>query len=203
MLVFFVILGIIIGINLILYLSTIKVELNILKKEHEGEKNNIELKIYFVFLNKIKWLQIKFDKNKLKNIKKPETFKFIIKILRNKNRNLLPNGNDFIKLINKSKAKFEKFNLEAEIGIENVIVLSYLVAIIDILISINLLKKAKDTRKEQYKYVITPYRTEKFYLNLTLNCVICIKISNIVKSIIQNKVDFQNVNSLKTSCNIK
>ena len=156
-----------------------------------------------MFLNKIKWLQIKFDKNKLNNIKKPETFKFIIKILRNKNRNLLPNGNDFIKLINKSKAKFEKFNLEAEIGIENVIVLSYLVAIIDILISINLLKKAKDTKKGQYKYLITPCRTEKFYLDLTLNCVICIKISDIIKGVVKNKVEFQNVNSLKTSCNIK
>lgn len=195
MLVFFIILSIILALSLMISISTIKVEIDTLKIEklEKIKINDFKLKIYLVLFDKLKWLQIKISKEKIENMKKANINKFLkrisnLKIVKNlKNTNFIKKGGMISKAIKASKTKVEKLDLNAEIGIENIIFLSYLVAILDIIVGINLAKRAKDMDVEKYKYIITPRQTRKFYLRLSINCIISVKISNIIRNMIKSK----------------
>lgn len=196
MLVFFIILSIILALSLMLYFSSIKVEIDTLKIE-KLEKINIndfKLKIYLVLFDKLKWIKIKISKEKMKNMKKANINKFLerisnLKVVKSfKNTNFIKKGGMISKAIKVSKTKIEKLDLNAEIGIENIIILSYLVAILDIIVGISLAKRAKDMEEEKYKYIITPRKTRKLYLKLSINCIVSVKISNIIKNMIKSKM---------------
>ena len=195
MLVFFIILGIIMLLGLVVYFSTIRVEVDTLKINNK-EKIQIEdfnLKIYLAFLNKVKWLKIKMNKEKFEKINKGNIDKLLqkakkIKIIKDfVESNILKKGKLLSNAIKETRVCIENLNLEAKIGLENVIILSYMVAVLDMIIGINLAQKAKDLKQEKYQYIITPYQTKKFYLILSLECIISVKISNILKHIIKKQ----------------
>lgn len=209
MLVFLIILGVILIFSFITYFSTIKVKIEAFKIDNSNKLkiNDFIIKIYIMLFGKIKLVKIKITKSKLNNMKKLKFNKLIYKITNLdfieefKKNNFLKGKGIIPKSIKGLKSKIESLDLNAEIGIENVILLSYLVAILDILIGINLSKRAKFTEAKKYKYTIIPSQTNKFYLKLSVKCIISIKISNIIKNVIQNR---GNVKILaKTSCNIK
>lgn len=195
MLVFFIILGIIMLLGLVVYFSTIRVEVDTLKINNK-EKIQIEdfnLKIYLAFLNKVKWLKIKMNKEKFEKINKGNIDKLLqkakkIKIIKDfVESNILKKGKLLSNAIKETRVCIENLNLEAKIGLENVIILSYIVAVLDMIIGINLAQKAKDLKQEKYQYIITPYQAKKFYLILSLECIISVKISNILKHIIKKQ----------------
>lgn len=196
MLVFFIILSIIIIITIMFYFSTIKVEIDTLEIDNlqKTKINSFNIKIYLVFFNKIKWLKISINKEKIEKIKKVNLNKLIEKILnleifkQLKNANFIQKEGIIAKALKKSKINIERLNLKAEIGLDNIIALSYLVAVLDIALGIALARRASSIKEEKYKYVIKPIQTKKFYLSISLNSIICVKVSNIIKIIIRKKL---------------
>lgn len=196
MLVFFIILSIIIIITIMFYFSTIKVEIDTLEIDNlqKAKINSFNIKIYLVFFNKIKWLKISINKEKIEKIKKVNLNRLIEKILnleifkQLKNANFIQKEGIIAKALKKSKINIERLNLKAEIGLDNIIVLSYLVAVLDIALGIALARRASSIKEEKYKYVIEPIQTKKFYLSISLNSIICVKVSNIIKIIIRKKL---------------
>lgn len=196
MLVFFIILSIIITITVMVYFSTIKVEIDTLEIDNlqKIKINDFNIKVYLVLFNKIKWFKISINKEKIEKIKKVNLNKLIEKILNLeifkelKNANLIQKEGIIAKALKKSKINIERLNLKAEVGLDNTIVLSYLVAILDIVLGITLARRASSIKEEKYKYVIRPIQMKKFYLSISLNSIICVRISNIIKIIIRKKL---------------
>lgn len=196
MLVFFIILSIIITITVMVYFSTIKVEIDTLEIDNlqKIKINDFNIKVYLVLFNKIKWFKISINKEKIEKIKKVNLNKLVEKILNLeifkelKNANLIQKEGIIAKALKKSKINIERLNLKAEIGLDNTIVLSYLVAILDIVLGITLARRASSIKEEKYKYVIRPIQMKKFYLSISLNSIICVRISNIIKIIIRKKL---------------
>lgn len=195
MLVFFIILSIIITITVMVYFSTIKVEIDTLEIDNlqKIKINDFNIKVYLVLFNKIKWFKISINKEKIEKIKKVNLNKLVEKILNLeifkelKNANLIQKEGIIAKALKKSKINIERLNLKAEVGLDNTIVLSYLVAILDIVLGITLARRASSIKEEKYKYVIRPIQMKKFYLSISLNSIICVRISNIIKIIIRKK----------------
>lgn len=195
MLVFFIILSIIITITVMVYFSTMKVEINTLEIDNfqKIKINDFNIKVYLVLFNKIKWFKISINKEKIEKIKKVNLNKLVEKILNLeifkelKNANFIQKEGIIAKALKKSKINIERLNLKAEIGLDNTIVLSYLVAILDIVLGITLARRASSIKEEKYKYVIRPIQMKKFYLSISLNSIICVRISNIIKIIIRKK----------------
>ncbi len=195
MLVFFIILSIIITITVMVYFSTIKVEIDTLEIDNlqKIKINDFNIKVYLVLFNKIKWFKISINKEKIEKIKKVNLNKLVEKILNLeifkelKNANFIQKEGIIAKALKKSKINIERLNLKAEIGLDNTIVLSYLVAILDIVLGITLARRASSIKEEKYKYVIRPIQMKKFYLSISLNSIICVRISNIIKIIIRKK----------------
>lgn len=195
MLVFFIILSIIITITVMVYFSTIKVEIDTLEIDNlqKIKINDFNIKVYIVLFNKIKWFKISINKEKIEKIKKVNLNKLVEKILNLeifkelKNANLIQKEGIIAKALKKSKINIERLNLKAEVGLDNTIVLSYLVAILDIVLGITLARRASSIKEEKYKYVIRPIQMKKFYLSISLNSIICVRISNIIKIIIRKK----------------
>lgn len=195
MLVFFIILSIIITITVMVYFSTIKVEIDTLEIDNlqKIKINDFNIKVYLVLFNKIKWFKISINKEKIEKIKKVNLNKLVEKILNLeifkelKNANFIQKEGIIAKALKKSKINIERLNLKAEIGLDNTIVLFYLVAILDIVLGITLARRASSIKEEKYKYVIRPIQMKKFYLSISLNSIICVRISNIIKIIIRKK----------------
>ena len=196
MLVFFIILSIIITITVMVYFSTIKVEIDTLEIDNlqKIKINDFNIKVYLVLFNKIKWFKISINKEKIEKIKKVNPNKLVEKILNLeifkelKNANFIQKEGIIAKALKKSKINIERLNLKAEVGLDNTIVLSYLVAILDIVLGITLARRASSIKEEKYKYVIRPIQMKKFYLSISLNSIICVRISNIIKIIIRKKL---------------
>ena len=196
MLVFFIILSIIITITVMVYFSTIKVEIDTLEIDNlqKIKINDFNIKVYLVLFNKIKWFKISINKEKIEKIKKVNLNKLVEKILNLeifkelKNANFIQKEGIIAKALKKSKINIERLNLKAEVGLDNTIVLSYLVAILDIVLGITLARRASSIKEEKYKYVIRPIQMKKFYLIISLNYIICVRISNIIKIIIRKKL---------------
>lgn len=195
MLVFFIILSIVIILNIIIYFSTIKLEIDTLEINNleKIKINDFNIKIYLEFLSKIKWFKFSISKEKIEKIKKTNLNKLLEKFLnlkiikKLKNVKFIKKEKVIVKAIKESRITIERLNLNAEIGLENIVILCYLVAILNIIIGISLAKKANSIQEEKYNYVIKPVKTKKMYLQISLNTIINIKISNIIKNIIKYK----------------
>lgn len=195
MLVFFIILSIIIILNILIYFSTIKLEIDTLEINNleKIKINDFNIKIYLEFLSKIKWFKFSISKEKIEKIKKTNLNKLLEKILnlqiikKLKNVRFIKKEKIIVKAIKEARITVERLNLNAEIGLENMLILCYLVAILDIIIGISLAKKASSMKEEEYNYIIKPIKTKKLYLKISVNTIINIKISNIIKNIIKYK----------------
>lgn len=200
MLVFFCVLIIIFIIVLIVYYSSIRIEIKNVKIDTTQKPiiNDYRINIYLAFLNKIKYLKLSIYKEKIDKIKNLKFNKIKEKITKlNMFNNLKENGlvkntNLLSKSIKNTHIRLEKFHLKADVGMENIIILSYLVAVSDIIISLFLGRRtiSNSNYKEvvsNYKYVIVPKQSKNMFIKSNINAEISLKISNIVK----------------TSCNLK
>lgn len=184
MLVFFVIL---ISIVILIYLSGISVKIDNIEIER---KNKVKLKdlkinIYLLLFNKIKVLKISVKKEQIEKINFNKILdKFKGKTLE-QDRNIITDN------LKELKIKVKEVKINAKLGLSNVVVLTYLTAILNIILSIIYAKIANGYSKN-YKYQIAPYQTNKFYLNLSINCIINLKIANIIIIIIKNRSEVKN-----------
>lgn len=180
MTVFLIIISIIALAILIIVSSTLRIDI----KELETINTKIiKLKIIISLLafNKLKWIGIKIDKNRIEKIKKSIKKPLMNKILNSK---IFKKYRGVEKIIIKDRKQIlkelkniniEKTKIEVQIGTENPVVTAYTVAIISTLLSILLARKTKEP-----KYEIKPVYVDKNYIHLYLNCIISIKLVHII-----------------------
>ncbi len=195
MLVFFFIISLVFILNVILYFSSIRFEVKTFKIDtiNKPKITDYKIVIYLAFLNKIKYLKIDIYKEKIDRINDLKLNKIKERILnlkiikKMKGNNLINATIKLSKAIRNTNIQLEKIDIKAAIGYSNIVILSNLVAAIDIIISILLARKQRDKSfkinsiQEKYKYVITPKQTNNIYIKTNINVIFSLKISNIVK----------------------
>lgn len=190
MLVFFISIFLII---LLIYLSGISIKIDKLEIENKKLKE-LKITVNLLLFNKIKLINISIDKNLIEKIK------FHNIIAKFKAMGIKQDKNIIIKSLKKLKIQVKTLKVNGKIGLNNAVFLAYLVAIINIIFSFFYVKIA-NKYKENYKYVITPVQTNKFYLKISINCIINIKIANIINMIIMNRSEDKNERTSNRSFN--
>ena len=187
MIVFFIILGIILLTILFIICSTLKINIKELKIANKKIiKFNVKLTLNL--FNKIPWLRITINKDRINKLKGSNKLKIINNILKTK---ILKDYQDIkaisikdIKPIleNIKKIKIEKTNIKLDIGTENAALTAYITGAIAAIISILLARKVT-----KLQYLITPVYTDKNYIFLSINCIIALKLVHIINIIKQLK----------------
>lgn len=190
MILVFILLGIIIfllSISIILLLSTIQIEIKNLKigNIENVNKSNIkdiyEIKIILYFLEKIPVFGFRLDSKKMKKISNSKQLEKIkltqLKNISNDNKVLEKQMLAIIKNI-----RIKNLNLRIDLGLEDAILTSYLIAFLSSVIGIII---PHITNKKQIKdvmYIVNPiYENENKY-HISLNSIIYLKIVHIINS---------------------
>lgn len=178
MLFFLFVLGIII-INLvilvILILSTLKIEIINLRIGNIKIEKDYNIKISIKMFNKIKIFSTNLNKEKIKKLSNTKQFKSI-DIKRIKNKVFLDKKD--IKLLKKIIPKVEKLKLYIDLGTEDAVLTSYLIAIIASSIGIILPYTCKNINN--CNYIVNPLYIGKNVFNLELESIISLKIVHII-----------------------
>lgn len=179
-LVFFIFTLIILSILLII-MSTISIRIEKLKLSNYNPINKLEYDYiaYFelYFLNKIKIFSVKIDKDKIKRLDLKQKVQNMD--LKNIQKDLLTKQ-EIKEIIKKLKIEISELNLQLEIGTEDVIVTSGIIAVLSSLIGIILARVIKQYDKTKYKYEIHPVYQNKNLIKLNLNCIIKVKMVHII-----------------------
>lgn len=181
--VFFIILFLALLI-LVITLSTLQIRI---KKANISNMNLGKIEydyLFFIelkFLNKLKIIQIAIDKEKVSKLSKK--FKLKEKIDIKKVEKGIPNKKARKKLQEKLDIKLNEFHLKAEIGTYDVIITSAIIAVISSAIGIVMAKLIDNYKKEKYGYTIMPIYKNKNIINLSLNCIIQVKMVHIISII--------------------
>ena len=194
MLLFFYIILIIFIISLILLLSEIKLIIEDFEISKNFETSNLKkwnvsnyrgiLGLYF--LGKIKLFSIKINDNKTKKILKKDYIKDKIKTAKklNKYQSKEQIGmakkalNNLIKQI-----KIKSFNLKICIDTKNVILTSYLVAVISTIIPNIIRNSIEKFNPRNHSFEVAPLYKNQNYIYVKLNCIISIKVVHIINMI--------------------
>lgn len=181
--VFFIILFLALLI-LVITLSTLQIRI---KKANISNMNLGKIEydyLFFIelkFLNKLKIIQIAIDKEKVSKLSKK--FKLKEKIDIKKVEKGIPNKKARKKLQEKLDIKLNEFHLKAEIGTYDVIITSAIIAVISSAMGIVMAKLIDNYKKEKYGYTIMPIYKNKNIINLSLNCIIQVKMVHIISII--------------------
>ena len=180
MLLVFFLLGAILTIISIIYLlllSDIKIQINRLqiRKNEVGAKVEILIGVGIYLFNRFKIIEFTIDNKKLKKLY--QSGKLDIKRLRDHQKF----NKDSLKTIKKLKFNIEQFKLVGNIGTENAILTSFISVLIHSMIAILVIPKIKDKRN-YYENVMPVYLNQNI-VNLTLYCIINIKIVHIINII--------------------
>lgn len=187
------ILLLIISILTVLIFSTVRIsieKLEIKNKEVYTEKIdfddlwkyldiNFSVKIGLYFLNTIKILQYKINKEKAKRLHIDEKIKSLT-YEKVREEVSLDFDKDMLKKVKKLNFKIKKFDLNLKIGAKGPIATSYIVAIISIMVSIVLAQLIKKVNPNAHKYEITPLYVNKNKMKLNLNCIIYAELVHII-----------------------
>lgn len=168
----FILLSITILIFIFIYLTTIKLHV-IYKKNDNNNQNQIYV---YLYLWKIKYFQIKLDKKRIQKLKIKQNSKEYIKNL----KIFLKNRKIIIKNLN---IKTEKFNLILQIGTKEFTRIIYLIPFITMMITNFLSKTVKSKDYKQVYYKIIPVYNNSKDINISLNCIISVKVAHIIKVI--------------------
>lgn len=190
----FILLGIIIFLYLLLtifLLSTLQIDIKNLKvgnKESINQNNikdNYEIKITIKFLNKIPILWFRLNNNKIKKIYNSKQFEKID--LKNIKQNI-KYDKETMKLIKEAikniKIKILKLNLRIDLGTEDAIFTSYLVAFFASVIGIILPYLIEENMINNIKYIVNPIYQNRNEYHISLDSIISIKIVHIIYSML-------------------
>ena len=182
MILVFILLGIITLLAFILFLlviSTLKIEVEklTLTNMKQNHKPDYSIKIALC-LNNINWLWVTLTDERIeKLIAKIPFYKIDFKKLEN----------DFtfddIKTLGKLHIIISKLKLKASLGFESPILTAFTISFISSAIAIALPHLIKKWEKERYVYVIQPIYQNKNLYKIKLNCIIKLKVVNIINVI--------------------
>ncbi len=176
---------------LVVILSNLRISINKLELSNEIEKTPIikkfEMSISIYILNKIKIFNKNIDENYLKSEKNSKKIEHIKnKILSGKSikekKKSAKTDMDILKRLN---INLKELNLELKLGTEDVLLTTFLIAIISIVISMALGKVIKRYDEKKYKYLIIPNYNNKNSLKIILNGIIDIKLVNIISILLK------------------
>ena len=191
-------------------LSTIKIQLkNFNISNLKIKKTNYKLIISLSFLNKFKWLSFKLNKQKLHKISlKMHLDRIDIKKLEK----------DFkisdIKELLKIKPRLTFMNLELQVGLEDIILTTYMIPSICTILSVVLPLVTEKNDIKNIKYIVEPIYNQKNLYYIKLNSNLEIKMLNLLKSMysiyknrkkdVPNKNNYRNINIQKNNvkCNV-
>lgn len=159
-------------------ISTVKIKINNLKMENPKKINSkYEISISFNLMNKLKWISIKLNKQKIRKIlTKMHLEKIDIKKLEKDVK--LSDIQELLKI----KPKLSMLNLQLKVGVEDVIATSFAIPIICTAISI-ILPYVTDRRNfKNIKYKIEPIYNQYAY-HLKLDTEIEVKVINVLNSL--------------------
>jgi len=177
---FFIVLGIIIFIKLLVRFSTLRIdikELEILNKKI----NKFKIKLSLNLFNKIQWIKITIDKNRIKKLKNSKRLQAINKVL---NTSLIKKYNNIRMVLVKQwkqilkqlkTTQLEKFSLEAVIGTERADITAYTTSAILIILPILLCRNTSDL-----SYKVKPVYINRNYIYVSLNCIFSLKLVHII-----------------------
>ncbi len=160
--------------------STIHIEIKNLRASNIDDKKNLNYDIIFsLYLgNRIKWLWVHLNNKQIKKYySKIQLQKIEYKILKDSLRF------EYLKQFKKLNIKLSHLNCYFELGVENPITTSFLVASIASIISIILPYLVKNIDKKNYKYKIVPIYKNKTLYKIKFNCIIEIKLVHIINII--------------------
>lgn len=185
----FILLGIIIVILLIfviLLLSEIQIEIKNLKignkEEKKGRiKDKYEVKITLYFLEKIPILWFRLNDKKIRRISKSKQLEKIDLKAIEKNVRF---NKETIQIIKNIKIKISKLNLRIDLGTEDAIVTSYLIAFIAGVIGIILPHVVQKNKINNCKYIVNPIYQNRNIYHVNLDSIISIKIVHIIYSML-------------------
>lgn len=185
----FILLGTIIILLLIftiLLLSKIQIEIKNLKIGNKEEnksriKDKYEVKIILYFLEKIPILWFRLNNERIRKISNSKQLEKIDLKAIEKNIKL---NKAIIQTIKNMKIKISKLNLRIDIGTEDAILTSYLIAIIASLIGIILPHIVKNNKINNCKYIVNPIYQNRNIYHVNLDSIISIKIVHIIYSML-------------------
>lgn len=159
-------------------ISTVKIKINNLKIENPKKINSkYEILISFNLINKLKWISIKLNKQKIRKIlTKMHLEKIDIKKLEKDVK--LSDIQELLKI----KPKLSMLNLQLKVGVEDVIATSFAIPIICTAISIILPYVTERKNFKNIKYKIEPIYNQYAY-HLKLDTEIEVKIINVLNSL--------------------
>ena len=168
----------------ILLLSTLKIEIKNLKISTEKYKGSFldgdyKITISIWGLRKIRFINFKITKVKLEELKTKDKIKATIRRLNIEK--IKKTGNlDFknLRKIIKYIPKLEYIDLTVNIGLDDAILTSYIVASIASIIGLVLKKQM--TESIDNKFIINPLYINKNLLNMELNCIFETKMIHII-----------------------
>lgn len=180
--VFFIIIFLILCILLITF-STIKIDIQKINFNNEKIIDKFEY-CFFVelyFLDKIKIFSVMFNPQKIEKLNQKMNIETKIKDIDFKKvKKDLPSIKELKKVIRKLHINLDEFHLNVQIGTEDVIITSAIVAGIASGLGIILAKLIKSYKDEKYRYEIIPIYKNKNMVNLSFNCIIKIKMIHII-----------------------
>ncbi len=187
MTIFLILLAIIILIITILIFSSIKINIKEFKLVNK-KVIDMEIVISIAFFNKINILKITLNKNRLNKIEHNKSVRKIAKKLQERLIKDYKYMHNFeqksIKDILEILKYFNVSNVEIDvnIGTEDVIFTSFVVTAISMIITFLIARKVENT-----KYIVLPVYINENYVNLSIKCIISIKLVHIINIIKQFK----------------
>lgn len=175
MILVFVFLGIVILVLLMIFvlmLSTLKIEINKLHITNTNTNFEIEFiaSIAIYFLNKFKFLKLTIDDDKIKDgVKKG-------KIDVNKIKNNSQFNKDSLKILKRLKVNIEYFKLEGEFSTFNTVLSAWIYGIINAIIPIIIASKINGKYINNIRFL----NINENKININFNCIISVKIVNII-----------------------
>lgn len=163
-------------IIILLSFSKIKIDISNIKISSEKMNGryvnkNYKVTISLYIISKIKIFKINITKTKLEKIKVKDLEVKLIKIRDDYDK-------DTLLSMKKIRAKIEYLDLKLDIGTEDAVLTSYIVAIVSSLIGI--LLKNQLSSSESKRFIITPLYINKNLLNLELDCIFTVKMIHII-----------------------
>ncbi len=184
----FIILGSILSIFVLTILSILEIKIKNFKIDTRKKKkveDRYLLEISLKLFGKLKWAKFTITKKRLykiwnsKKVNKIK-FNFLYKLFQKKTRDIEINE---IKTLRMLQLKIKQLKLQLSYDTEDVIINSYLTAIIGSSIGILIGITQNEYKKKNYMYSITPIYVNQKFINLNLDCIFNVKMVHIINVI--------------------
>lgn len=169
---------------IIVIFSTIKIkvkELNISNIQTKQIRYDYVIDFELLFFDKIRIIKTTLNPDKVKSINNKVDIKQKIEDM-NLNEKTL-NKKEIKEVIKKLNVKLEQIHLDLEIGTEDALITSGIVAVIASFLGILFAKVIKCYEEGKYGYKVMPIYQNKNAINLLLNCIIQVKVIHIISII--------------------